>query len=192
MGKHKGNAFEREVCRKLSLWWTQDEKDGPRSDIFWRTSNSGGRATCRTKKGQQTKNSHGDICALDPIGQPLIDLITFEVKRGYSRDTIADILDKPAKSRTRYEEWIQQAFRSHKGAGSYSWALIIKRNRRDVIVLLRSEFLTRLSRKIPYPRIALAAFIADLGLLHCEAIPLAEFCRIVNPMHVRELSWEGE
>ncbi len=32
--KGKANTFEREVCKLLSLWWTQDEKDGPRDDAL--------------------------------------------------------------------------------------------------------------------------------------------------------------
>src|SRR3954464_11883516 len=95
----KGASFERDLCKRLSLWWT----DGERDDVFWRTSQSGGRATSRTKKGKKTKNSYGDICAVDPIGQPLLDLITFEVKRGYNKDSFTDLLDKPKSS--IYMKW---------------------------------------------------------------------------------------
>ena len=32
-GKQKGSAFEREICKKLSLWFTENERD----DIFFRS-----------------------------------------------------------------------------------------------------------------------------------------------------------
>ena len=53
----KGPSFEREVCEKLSLWWT----DGKRDDVFMRTSGSGGKATARRKKGKDTPFQGGDI-----------------------------------------------------------------------------------------------------------------------------------
>lgn len=126
----KGSAFERECCVKLSLWWTQDLPE-PREDIFWRTAGSGARAKVRGRKSKQTHGQHGDICAIDPIGQPLIDLLTIELKRGYSKHTIADLLDKPeGAAKQVYEKWIEQAKESHKHAKSNSWLLIVKRDRR--------------------------------------------------------------
>ena len=131
----KGSAFEREICTKLSLWWTQDLPE-PRTDIFWRTSGSGARAKVRGRKGKQTHGQHGDICAIDPIGQPLIDLLTIELKRGYSKHTITDLLDKPeGAAKQVYEKWIEQAEESHVHAGSKSWLLIVKRDRRKELII---------------------------------------------------------
>ena len=46
MGKsQKGGAWEREFSKYLSLWITEGERD----DVFWRSSQSGGRATQRAK-----------------------------------------------------------------------------------------------------------------------------------------------
>jgi hypothetical protein len=55
-GKQKGSAFEREVCKRLSLWVTSNR----RSDVFWRSAMSGGRATIHGTQVQQC----GDICAV--------------------------------------------------------------------------------------------------------------------------------
>ncbi len=59
----KGSNFEREICKLLSLWWTNDKRD----DIFWRTSGSGARATTRSKTKQKTFGQYGDVQATDPI-----------------------------------------------------------------------------------------------------------------------------
>ena len=74
---YKGRRFEIQIATQLSLWWTQDLPE-PRDDVYYHTHDSGGRATRRTAKGKSTKNLYGDICATDPIGQPLIDLFTIE------------------------------------------------------------------------------------------------------------------
>lgn len=127
----KGTAFERGFCRRLSLWWTQDLPE-PRDDVFWRTSNSGGRATTRDKQGKTTRNQHGDVGANDPIGQPLIDLICWELKRGYNAHTLQDLLDRPAKgAKPKYLEWIEKAERTRKASGARYWALVVRRDRRE-------------------------------------------------------------
>ena len=85
----KGSEFEREFCKDLSLWWTDQERD----DIFWRSSNSGGRATVRAKVGRTTAGQYGDVAAIDFDGLPLLELMTMELKRGYSKNTIQDLVD---------------------------------------------------------------------------------------------------
>lgn len=141
----KGPQFERWLCEQLSLWWTKDLKE-PRTDIFWRTSNSGGRATNRGKKGKRTKGQYGDIAAIDPIGQPLLDLLTIEVKRGYNKYTITDLLDRPEKAaKQKYETWIEKAIHDHELAGSMSWLLIVKRDRREPMVILPMQVFKELT-----------------------------------------------
>ncbi len=132
----KGSGFEREICKILSRWWSDGEDDG----IFWRTSQSGGRATTRAKQGRKTKNSCGDVCAIDPVGQPLLDLITVEIKRGYSSSSIQDLLDKgPRAAKQTYEKWIEKAILDSRQASSFSWMLIVKRDKRESLVLFPHE-----------------------------------------------------
>ena len=66
MGKAKGSAFEREVCKKLSLWIT----DGKMDDCLWRSAISGGRATIAHRKGKVVRQG-GDICAVSLEGHVL-------------------------------------------------------------------------------------------------------------------------
>ncbi len=140
----KGSEFERWVCKRLSTWWEPE-----RSDIFWRTSNSGGRATTRNKTGLSTKGQHGDICATDPIGQPLIDAITFELKRGYSQFSIMDVIDKPAGKRPLYREWMDKISRTSQIAGTLGWVLIVKRDQREPLVIASKFPLIRVVKAWP-------------------------------------------
>lgn len=59
-GKSKGSAFERQVCRRLSLWLSQ----GTRDDLLWRSAMSGGRATIQMNSGKVNLTQSGDISAI--------------------------------------------------------------------------------------------------------------------------------
>ncbi len=139
-GKIKGNSFEREICSLLSNWWQEG-----RSDIFWRTASSGGRATQRSRRGKATKNHNGDITATDPIGQPFLDIVTVELKRGYSKYSVGDLLDKlDNASKHQYEEWIEGVIKNADDAKSLSWLLIVKRDRKKPVVFTSMDLLISL------------------------------------------------
>lgn len=132
----KGGNYEREFSKKLSLWWTGGASDA----VFWRTSNSGGRATVRANKGGSTLNQHGDICATDPIGDPLMQVVTFELKRGYSNNNLFNLVDKPKICvQQQWEEWIQKAERDHLAAGSFSWAIVARRDGKPEMIVMPRE-----------------------------------------------------
>ncbi len=121
----KGSQFERDICHMLSEWWT----DGERTDIFWRTAGSGARATTRGRKGKTTKGQHGDICAIDPIGQPFLDRFCVELKNGYNYVHLSDIMAR-GKSRAikTLREWISKAERCRKASGATTWVIVHKRD----------------------------------------------------------------
>jgi hypothetical protein len=132
----KGPAWERELCGKLSLWFSEGESDS----WFWRSSGSGARAKVRGRKGKSTSGHHGDITTADPRGNPLIQFTIPECKKGYSSHTIGELLDKPLKAKQQlYEGWIQQAEESRKNAGVPYWWLIIKRDRRESLIFMPQE-----------------------------------------------------
>jgi hypothetical protein len=83
--KQKGSAFERLVCRKLSVWVSGDERRG---DLFWRSAMSGGRATLARKRGE-TSRIAGDIAAVSPEGHALTDFFYVECKHLKSLDLTA-------------------------------------------------------------------------------------------------------
>lgn len=133
----KGGSFERWFAKRLSLWWTQDLPE-PRDDIFWRTQNSGGRATARGKKRKATRGQYGDVAATDPIGRPFIDLVTIELKNGYGGyplNTLHDLIDAPKGKIPLLARWAAKAERTSHAAESFSWIIVAKRDRKEPIVL---------------------------------------------------------
>lgn len=137
----KGSKFERDLCRQLSMWWSHNKRD----DIFWRSSASGARAKVRGRAGKSTYGQHGDICATDPIGDPLIRALSIEAKRGYNRSTVADLLDCPSSSAPQVlEQFLAQTIESAKHSKSFSWLLITKRDKRDPLVIMPWKLVTAL------------------------------------------------
>lgn len=141
---NKGSPFEREIARRLSLWWS----DGQAEDWFWRTAGSGGRATNRAKQGKATANGGGDICAQTKEAQNLLDLVTFELKRGYNTATVSDLLD--IEGGGVMGKFIEQARKSASLAGTPYWAVIHKRDRREALLItnMRDLLLMPISRLI--------------------------------------------
>lgn len=189
-GSGKGSPFERDVCRALSLWWS-----GGRDDfIFWRSNSSGAHATQRAKKQLDTFGHSGDICAVNPAGQPLIDLIAFECKRGYNTATLADLLDKDPKpdkagkapKPQTYEEWFAKAQKSCENAGSFAWALIHKRDGKRLPVILVPD---RLHAALKLCNVFVGYWEPTPG--HREEIygsTLGNFLAGVTPAQIRSLS----
>lgn len=146
----KGSAFEREICKRLSEWWT----NGERSDIFWRTACSGGRATVRGRQGLSTAGGHGDITALDPIGEPFLKAFAVEIKRGYNKYTIHDLIDRPSlAAQQMFEAWHQQAVESMNGSGAMGWLIIAKRDKRDALVFIPSTILVQIGRLLEFKKL---------------------------------------
>lgn len=127
---YKGRDYEREICKLLSKWWTKGERD----DVFWRSSQSGGRATFRTQKGLRTHGSYGDVAAVDPIGEPLLKLLTIELKRGSSYGHPGELLDYSADvTKHPWSVCLAQAIRSSQEANSIGWMMICRRDHRRSI-----------------------------------------------------------
>lgn len=106
----KGDQFERDTCRYLSLWWTDGEND----DVIWRNR------TRRTSKTKDKILQLGDIIATDPIAMPLIRTFNVEIKTGYSKTKtgtkvknipwdILDLIDstKPRGTKVFHTFWEQ-------------------------------------------------------------------------------------
>lgn len=133
----KGSQFERDFCRQLSIWWSRGVLEKEDDDLFWRTSNSGGRATTRRKSNKDTRGHYGDIGATDKDGEPLIKLITFELKRGYNKASISDLIykSKTKKKPSIYEEWIIKLQHTCEEAGTEYWALVHQPDYKEPMIL---------------------------------------------------------
>lgn len=134
MSKGKGSAYERDFCKRLSLWFSGNRRD----DIFWRSQNSGGRATQRKKTQQTTYGQSGDIQAVDPIGQPLMNLFTIELKKGYPSCHPSEPFITNKKN-TVLEQFIRQAV-TQKSAPY--WMLFHKGDRKNEMLYM-SEGIAR-------------------------------------------------
>jgi hypothetical protein len=74
--QRKGSAFERKICKALSLWVSK----GRRRDLFWRSAMSGGRAKIFRRQGHDMRHQAGDICSVSPDGHVLTDYWCIECK----------------------------------------------------------------------------------------------------------------
>jgi hypothetical protein len=74
--KAKGSSFEREICKRLSLWVS----DGQEQDCFWRSAMSGGRSTVAGRRGVKLNRQAGDITSTSPEGHALTDKFFIECK----------------------------------------------------------------------------------------------------------------
>jgi hypothetical protein len=179
----KGSSFEREVCRQLSLWWTSQERD----DIFWRASQSGGRATTRAKRGKSTANSAGDVAYLDVIGKPFLDKVCIEIKRGYStRSDTTGLVDSPSTS--LLFKFLEQAENSRVNANVPYWMLIQKRDRRTPLIHIPSGMMACLNNFLGNKKITKYFECSQITICHhadgdleIVTIPLIDFLSVVPP-----------
>jgi len=125
--KSKGNTFERDMSRMLSLWWT----NGKRDDAIWRSASSGALTT--VGKGRYLAHT-GDFAATDAEAAPLFDKVIIEAKRGYNRYSMQDLLDIPEDAARSNPVW--EMFKKLAGACNEQekvGLLLWKRDRRDLL-----------------------------------------------------------
>jgi hypothetical protein len=181
----KGSSFERDFCRQLSLW----ASGGANDDWYWRTGGSGARATVRGKKNKRTVNQHGDVAATCTEAQFFLDEFTLELKRGYNRYSLHDLLDKgPRAAKQTYEKWVDQARASARGAGSHYWMIVAKRDQRLPLALFSVAALgSGAGPMSPYDK-AYRQATAKIELADGDTLvvlPLDRFFATVNPEIVR-------
>ncbi len=191
-GKNKGSAWERLLAKRLSLWWTAEDLS-PRDNVFWRTSNSGGRATVRSKSGLVANRQCGDLCAIDPIGEPLLKVISWELKKGYGRCTIHDLLDKPENAKDQMlEQWIAQASSDQIRSGARYWCIVHQRDRREPLIITTQAFIVALDKYIGFPSgwPRPAATLDGPGMFSHQRLcvcQFSEFLKTVRKRHILSL-----
>lgn len=193
----KGSDFEREICKRLSMWWTDQKRD----DVFWRSSQSGGRATQRRKFGKDTYGSEGDVAAVDPIGTPLLEFATIELKRGSSIGCAGDLIDvRDSEAIRPFEAAINQAVEAHHAAKSLGWILLCKRDHRKEMVYIQTKIFSMLAKKIAGltdpPIVQFGIFVNCQGTM-CEtryfiAMSLVHFLERVKPADIKKCLHENK
>lgn len=133
----KGEDFERQTCKDLSMWWTHNSDNS----VFWRTSQSGGRRTQRQKKGRLTPYSAGDVGLLDPIGVPFLDFFIVELKRGYTKtiDTLSFIDWKFKTNAPVLQQWFEKGEKERQEDGRHGVLLVFKRDRHRRCVMINEK-----------------------------------------------------
>lgn len=173
------------------MWWSEGKHD----DIFWRTDSSGGRAKFRKRyQKKDTYGQAGDVQAVNPIGQPLLDLFTIELKRGYSKNTIVDMLDKREHMSVQiWEKHVKQAMQDARNAKSISWMLIHRRDQRDALV----DFPLGIARELEYltsskiwkvPHMECYLESKEEKKIKVYSAKLSTFLEVIEPEHIIQYS----
>ena len=185
----KGSNFEREICKMLSEWWSSGAND----DLFWRTDNSGGRAKFRKRyQGKDTYGQAGDVQAINPIGQPLLDVFTLELKRGYSKNTMMDMMDKkPHMAMQQWEKHIRQVIGDSKNAKSKSWMLISRRDQReaviDITIGIANLLVNEGCKLFQIPHLKSYLILKNEKRISVYTTQLFNFLKVVNPDNVKAI-----
>lgn len=161
----KGQSFERKISEELSNWFTDNET----SLAFYRTAGSGGRATNRRKGNKEiNKDDFGDIKAELPIGKPLTDFFSIELKTGYAKKSkskskknegkevikvvnwdILDIIDSTQQKPQFYDFW-EQCERDS-SILSKEPLLIFRRNNKQPCIAMYTDIFTTFITKCGHP-----------------------------------------
>lgn len=170
----KGSEYERRIAKFLSRWWSNGERD----DIFWRSQQSGGRATIRARRGKSTANQQGDLQAMDVIGQPLIDRVCIELKKGY-KDFGFDALLLGNQRKSVFDSFVQQCEREAEGR---YWWLIVKKDFKADIICFPLLFVSFLRERGCYnDLVEKVHLVVAKGQLRVVAYKFSDFFGIVKP-----------
>ena len=140
-GKQKGSAFERRICKELSLWASGRTRD----DLFWRSAMSGGAATLRMRKGSvKGGGSPGDISPIGTEGEFLTNTFIIELKAYKNIHLESLFYDTPKNG---FQEFWVKLLKECKDHGKLP-LLIFKENGKDILVSTNREGLVALKKML--------------------------------------------
>lgn len=131
--KNKGNSFERQIAKQLSLFLSKGERD----DLVWRNTSSGARFTNRFKKGMQTENQSGDISYTHELSIPFFTKFNVECK-AYQDIKLWSIIEQTSKSDDLFN-FLKQTIRDAE-ASNKSPILIAKQNNKKVLIFIEKKY----------------------------------------------------
>lgn len=171
-GKSKGNSFERFICKKLSLWFTENERD----DVFFRSASSGAMATQRFKKGKNTSGQQGDITSTDSEGIKFIKKFSIELKsyKDFSLDFLV------YKNKSLIHVWWEQCKSDSERENKNALLIIKKNNRKEIIIFEHAlyRYLCNYFGELPN-KLYLVGYINDTYVI---MMLLTDFLDYVNPI----------
>lgn len=175
-GNSKGSAYERLICKRLSMWWS----GGSRDDLYWRSSQSGGRATTRRKQGLSTAFQEGDVAATDPKGISLLRRVVIEIKRGYNASSVQDLFDNPGKP-SIFKKWTEKAEEDREAADVKYWWLIAKRDRREAVIYMPAKCYSSIKSQLGD-----AAFNKTISVMGIRGMLLDDFLLCYSPKMIKK------
>lgn len=131
-GKSKGSAYERDFCKRLSLWFT----GGKNAKAFWRSPSSGAMATQSAGK-DCVKFTQGDVIGCSPEAVELMENVTIELKRGYKYDFI-DLVAKNFVNSCLMKFYTQLNEEMHSGSSEFGF-LVLKQDRKSEVVVMPED-----------------------------------------------------
>jgi len=142
-GKRKGSQYERDLCRKLSLWLSS----GKNPNLLWRSAMSGGRSTLARKKGGINKEQAGDISAIDPMGNRLTDHVYLEAKNYKNIGLAKFFMGLPGTLTTFWRETVSAAVYNDKTP-----MLLVKQNFYPELIICKTELFEFLFAKSQFDK----------------------------------------
>lgn len=176
--KGKGSSFERQVSKDLSRWIS----DGERSDLFWRSSQSGGRATIMYRKGENAKSQVGDLSAIDYLGMAFMQHFSIECKHYKTLDLHQIPLNQKGNFCNHWRKAKKEAEQHGK-----SCMMISKQNHLDTLLVLDTTGY-ELMRQTSFGGVKLHTLVrATVPPLRMRIFLYKEFLATVNPSIFREM-----
>lgn len=142
-GRRKGAPFENEIASDLSEWFSWSES----RDWFRRTEASGGRSTARPKT-DPLYWEYGDITFRHLEGQPLIERLLIECKRGHKEHIkFVDLIDSWNNPRVKNRwilDWWNKAWEETEAAERNFPVIIFKRDFMDKCIIVSRLMIVQL------------------------------------------------
>jgi hypothetical protein len=136
-GAAKGASFEREICRRFSKFVSPGTKD----TVFWRSAQSGGRATIMNRRGHTNETQLGDLTCVHEAGLWLTNHFIVECKHRANLQLEAALFKGKGKLA---EFWIDlcKLSRRHRRHPM----LVARQNRCDTMLILDQNGAARFSK----------------------------------------------
>lgn len=174
-GKIKGGAYERLICKQLSLWASNNERE----DIFARSAMSGGRATVQRKKGVTNKTQCCDISAIDPLGSYLINIAVVECKN-YKDLKLENLIFKTSKDGI-LQFWNEVVIIANL-VNKEPWLIARQNGKKDILTITENNKNIICSR---YPTLVPIAYFSELNMC---IYYLTTFLKNVSYSYIKELN----